>query len=135
MNLIFDTVASYGGRSKPKSWITLKKIQNKALQLINFKGPWESSAPLYKESKIFKLKGIVLLNNLQFVYHQINKNLPKSFHTFFTLQMEKHQYNTRRNSLNVPPVKITTYGSNSIVQSEMWTSYKINLTLNWHYLT
>ena len=70
--------------------INIEKIQNKTLKIINFKGSWESSAPLYKESKIFKLKDIVLLNNLQFVYDQINKNLPKSFHTFFILNSEQH---------------------------------------------
>ena len=92
----------------------IEKIQNKALPIITFKGSWESSAPVYKESKLFKLKDIVTLNNLQFVYDQINKNLPKSFHTFFILKTELHRHNTRGNSLNVPPVKATTYGSNSV---------------------
>ena len=64
----------------------IEKIQNKALQIINLKGPGESSAPLYKESNIFKLRDFVLLNNLQFAYDQINKNLPKLFHTFFYTQ-------------------------------------------------
>ena len=94
----------------------MKKIKNKALQIINFKGHWESSVPLYKELTIFKLKDIVLLNNLQFVYDQINKNLPKSLHIFFTLKAEQHRHNTRENSLNVPPVKTTTYGSNSVTR-------------------
>ena len=68
----------------------IEKIQNKALQIINFKCPWESSAPVNKEPKIFKLKDIVLHNHLKFVYDQINKNLPKSFHTVFTLKSEQH---------------------------------------------
>ena len=92
----------------------IEKIQNKALQIINFKGPWGSNAPLYKESKIFKLKDISALNNLQFVYDQINKNLLKLFNTYFTLKMEQHRQNTSGNSLNVPPVKATTYCSNSV---------------------
>ena len=115
----------------------IEKIQNKALRIINFKGRWESSAPLNKESKIFKLKDIVLLNNLQFVYDQINKGLSKSFHAFFTLKTEQHRHNTRGNSLNVPPVKTTTYGSDSVTCCAIreGTSYKINLILNRHYLT
>ena len=36
-----------------------------------------------KIKKKFKLKDIATLNNSQFVYDQTNKNLPKSFHTFF----------------------------------------------------
>ena len=59
----------------------------------------------------------------------MNENLPNSFQTFFTvtLKMEQHRHNTRRNSLNVPPVKTKTYGSDSqshSVRSETGTSYK-----------
>ena len=115
---IFESHLRYScqqwGQTQTQVMNNIEKIQNKALRIINFKGPWESSAPLYKESKNFKLKDIVLLNNLQFVYDQINKNLPKSFHTFFTLKTEQHRHKTRGNSLNVSPVKTTTYGSNSV---------------------
>ena len=49
-------------------------------------------------------------------YDQINKVLPKSFHTFFTLKTEQFWDNTRRNSLKVPSVKTTTtYGSKSVI--------------------
>ena len=75
----------------------IKKIQNKIIRIIKFKFPWESSAPLYKESNIFKLKDIVILNNLQFVYDQIIKNLPKSFHTF---------WHSRRNNIDTIPEEI-----------------------------
>ena len=122
LNLISDTVANCGGRPKTKSWITLKKIQSKGLRIINFKGPWESSASLYKELKIFNLKDIILLNNIQFVYDQINKNVPESFYTFFTLKTEQHR------QLMVPT-------QSQAVRSETGTSYKINLALNLNYLT
>ena len=102
------------GQAQTQVIKNIEKIQNKALRTIHFKCPWESSVPLYKESKILKLKDIVLLNNLKFVYDQINKNLPNSFHTFFTLKTEQHQHNTRGNSLNIPPVKTITYGSNLV---------------------
>ena len=100
------------GQTQTQVMDSIIKIQNKALWIINFKGPSKSSAPLYKESKIFKLRDIVLLNKLKFVNDQINKNLPKSFHTFFTLKTKQHRHHMTGNSLNVPPVKTTTYGSN-----------------------
>ena len=93
---------------------SIYKFQNKALRIINFKGPWKSSAPLYKKLKFFKLKNIVTLNNLQFVHDQINKNLPLSFANVFTLKTEQHQHYTRESNLNVPPVKTKTYDSNSV---------------------
>ena len=117
---IFESHLRYGcqlwRQTQTQFMNNTEKIQNKALRIITFNGPWESSAPLYKESKIFKLKDIVLLNNLQFVYDQINKNLPKSFRSFFALKTKQHRHNTRENSLNVPPVKTTTYGSNSVTR-------------------
>ena len=68
---------------------------------------------IYKESKIFKLKDIVTISNLKFVYDQMNKVLPRVFGKFFINKTRKHLYNTRGNSLDVPQVKTTTYGSNS----------------------
>ena len=131
---IFESHLRYGcqlwGQAQTQAINNIEKIQNKALRIINFKGPWESIAPLYKESKIFKLKDIVLLNNLQFVYDQINKNLPKSFHTLFTLKTEQHRHNTRGNSLNVPPVKTTTYGSNSVTSCAIRDWNKVQNQLN-----
>ena len=108
-----------GDRPKPKSWTALKKNQNNALQIINFKGPWESSASLWKESKFFKLKDIVTLNNVQFLYDQINKNLSKIIsHLFYTQDgttMTQCERNfPERTTLNVPPVKTITYVSNSV---------------------
>ena len=67
----------------------IEKLQ-KALRIINFKSLWESSALLYKESKVYKLMVIVTLNNLQFVYHQINKNLRNSFETFVTVKAKNN---------------------------------------------
>ena len=82
---IFESHLQYGsqlwGQTQTQVMNNIEKIQNKALQIFNFKGSWESSPPLYKKSKMFKLKDIVLLNHLQFAYDQINRNLPKSFHT------------------------------------------------------
>ena len=43
-----------------------------------------------------------------------SENLPKSFHTFCTVKSEQHRRNTKENSGNVPPVKTTTYRSNSV---------------------
>ena len=98
---------------------SIEKNQNNALRIINFKGPWESGASLCKESKFFKLKDIVTLNNVQFLYDQINKNLPKIIsHLFYTqdgttmTQCEKNF--PERTTLNVPPVKTITYVSNSV---------------------
>ena len=46
---------------------TTEQTKNNALQILNFKGPPEESDYLYKESKINKLKNIIIAN-CQFVY-------------------------------------------------------------------
>ena len=91
----------------------IEKTQNKYLRILNFKNPWELIEQIYKESKIFKLKDIVTISNLKFVYDQMNKLLPRVSEKIFINKTRQHLYNTRGNSLDVPQVKTTTYGSNS----------------------
>ena len=43
----------------------------------------------------------------------MNKILPRAFENVFINKTSQHPYNTRGNSLDVPQVKTTTYGSNS----------------------
>ena len=43
----------------------------------------------------------------------MNKLLPRVFKKIFINKTRQHLYNTRGNSLDVPQVKTTTYGSNS----------------------
>ena len=76
---------NYGGKHKhlQKSYKMLKKIQNKALRIGNFKNPWEPSEQIYKDPKIFKLKDIITISNLKFVCDQMNNILPKAYENFF----------------------------------------------------
>ena len=43
----------------------------------------------------------------------MNKILPRAFENVFINKTSQHPFNTRGNSLDVPQVKTTTYGSNS----------------------
>ena len=90
-----------------------KKIQDKGLRILNFKNPWDPIEQIHKESKIFKLKDIVTISNLEFVYDQMNKLLSKVFEKIFINKTRQHLFNTGGNSLEVLQVKTTTYGSNS----------------------
>ena len=139
LNLISDMAANHRGQTQTQVINSIEKNQNNALRIINFKGPWESSAPLCKESKFFKLKDIVTLNNLQFLYDQINKNLPKIISHLFCTQDGTTLAQCERNfpertTLNVPQVKTITYVSDSVTFCAIrdWKIFKINLILNWH---
>ena len=113
VNPTCDMDVNYGGKHKQKVLQNIEKIQNKALRILNFKNPWDPIEQIYKESKIFKLKDVVTISNLKFVYDQMNKPLPRVLENFFINKTRQHLYNTRGNSLDVPQVKTTTYGSNS----------------------
>ena len=56
---------------------------DKALRDLNFKNRWKPIEQIYKKSKIFKLKDIVTIINLKFVYDQMNKILPRIFENIF----------------------------------------------------
>ena len=101
------------GQAQTQVLENIEKIQNKVLRILNFKNPWEPIEQKYKESKMFKLKDIVTISNLKFVYDQVNKILPRVSENLFINKTRQHLYNTRGNSLDVPQVKTTTYASNS----------------------
>ena len=113
---IFEPHLRYGcqlwGQAQTQVLQNIEKIQNKALRILNFKNRWDPIEQIHKESKIFKLKDIVTISNLKFVYDQMNKLLPRALEKDF-INKTRHLYNTRGNSLDVPQVKTTTYGSNS----------------------
>ena len=99
---LFDTHLRYGcqiwGQNQSKIVEAKKRTQNKALRILNFKGPQESVDYLYKESKIDKLKNIIIKDNCRLVYDQLKNNLPETFSNFFTLNTQSHKHNTRKNS-------------------------------------
>ena len=107
----------------------MKRTQNKALWILNFKGPQESVDYLYKESKIDKLKNIIIKENCRLVYDQLKNNLPETFRNFFTLNAQLHKQNTRKNRLILPKVKFITYGSNSITLKAIKQGMKFKILL------
>ena len=74
---------------------------------------------LYKESKIDKVRNIIIIANCRFVYDQLQKKLPENFSIFFTLNTQLHHHNTRGNKLIVPNVNAARYGSNAITLKEI----------------
>ena len=57
--------------------------KQKAIRILNFKGPREGAQNLYKESKIDKVINIIIIANCRFVYDQLQKKLPESFWLFY----------------------------------------------------
>ena len=89
---------------------------------------WECQ-PLYKISKIFKLKDLVRTYDLQFVQNHLNSFLPKNFLNYFTKKTNLYDHDTRGIRLNVP-VTATCYGSNSITLKVIREQNKLQTKLN-----
>ena len=96
------------GQTQTQVLQNIEKVQNKALRILNFKNPWDQTEQIYKESKMFKLKDIVTISNLKFVYDQMNKLLPRVFEKIFINKTRQRLYNTKGNSLDVWQVKTMT---------------------------
>ena len=83
----FEPHLQYGcqlqGQAQTEVIQSIDKIQNKDLTILNFKNPWEPIEQVYKESKNFKVKDIVTISTLKFVYDQMNKILPRVFEKKF----------------------------------------------------
>ena len=100
------------GQAQTQVLQNIEKIQNKVLRILNFKNPWEPIEQKYKESKMFKLKDIVTISNLKFVYDQMNKLLPRVFEknllikpdNMFIIQEETPlMFRKLKQQLTVPP--------------------------------
>ena len=135
--VIFEPHLRYGcqlwGQAQTQVLQNIEKIQNKALRILNFKNPWDPIEQIYKESKIFKLKDIVTISNLKFVYDQMNKLLPRVFEKFFINKTRQRLYNTKGNSLDVRQVKTMTYASNSFTLHAIRTWNFFQNKLQHHY--
>ena len=99
---IFEHHLRYGcqllGQAQTQVLRNMEKIQNKTLRILNFKNPWEQIEQIYKEFKLFKLKDIVTISNLKFVYDQVYNSLPRVSEKIFINKTRQHLYNTRGNS-------------------------------------
>ena len=121
LRTIYFAILPYGcqiwRQKDSQEFKSITTVQNKGLRILNFKGLLEYSSPLYKSSKILKLIDLIKLNNILFVYDQINNNLPNTFENYFQLKRQQHNHFTRGKILNVPQVNTSLYGSNSITLS------------------
>ena len=85
----FDLIVGYGiqvlGRNKNEAIKDIEKSQERATWIPTFKWKNDPVNPLFKNSKIMKMKYNLPFNNCIFVYDQINEDVPSNFHDFSPL--------------------------------------------------
>ena len=89
---IFEPHLRYGcqlwGQAQTQVLQNIEK-KTKENKVLTFKNPWEPLEQIYKESKIFKVKDIVTISNLKFVYDQMYKVLPGVFEKILLIKPDK----------------------------------------------
>ena len=117
---IFSSLLQYGSQiwgQSNKSISKMKKIQNKALRIMNFEHPRSSASPLYKKCKILKFADHIKLSNFIFAYDNLKGNVPSALSDTITLVNLEHGQSSRNqvsNQVNIPAVRTVSSGSNSI---------------------
>ena len=96
---IFDSIVRYGiqdwRQNKYQAIKDIETIQEKTIRILNLKSKNDSVNPLFKNSKIMKMKDILTFNKLLFEYDQINEDMSFNFDNFFIISENQHPYNTR----------------------------------------
>ena len=70
-------------------------LQKRALRIINYSNYNAHTEPVFKSTKLLKIKDLCTLQELKFCHRLENKSLPQYFCHIFTENSETHDYNTR----------------------------------------
>ena len=128
---IFSSLLLYGSQiwgQANQPVLTLRRIQNKALRIINFEHHRTSANILYHNSKILKLGDSIKLSNFLYAHDIFTNNIPSVFCNILHLTENSHLFNTRNikyKSFIIPTVRTTIFGLNSIKSKSVgiWNSY------------
>ena len=90
-------------------------LQNKALRILTFSAPRESSRPLYLQLKVLQFRQQVEMQNVLLVNSSLNKLTPLSLQNIFEFCRNGHNHGLRNQlRLTQKNVRTTKYGLNSI---------------------
>ena len=132
---LFDSHVNYClqsvGYLNQASYDKIEKLQNRALRLLHFKSPRESSQPLFIRSRILPVKKQLILKNCLFAFDFINNKVPNYFNDF--LRFARYHPGTRQSQLrlDIPKtstIRFGTYNIASIITKD-WNEYHSFLSI------
>ena len=124
----------YGCQSWGQSFNTrdIEKLQNKTINIINFKTGSLHLNNQLKTVEILKLKDLIFFNNIPFVFDQLKEDLPQTFKSYFLIKFDYHIYihsrktisinthRTKKTLLDVPLKNTSQYGTNLITSRSIF---------------
>ena len=107
------------------------------MRIINFSDKYTSTKPLFSKLKILSFDEIVNLQNCLLVLNVLKKEVPEALQELLKNTANQHYYNTRgayRNKLNLPQVRTTHYGLQSIKykSAKAWNEMKTKISDKLH---
>ena len=132
---IFASLLSYGCQiwgQNNNIHLKMKKLQDKAIRIINFKPLCYPVNTLYKNCEILKFKDNIDLLNCLYAHDNINSYLPKTLFNKLALARNIHSHRTRHSEIDqifIPIVRTTSSGLNSIRNRSALTWNYFNRTI------
>ena len=118
---LFNSHLIYGceiwGQRETQLFRNIKKLQDKAIRIINFKSDDSDVNSFYHKNKILKINDFIELKNVLLVKDSLQGNTTASLQNNFRLTREMHNHgtrNARNNLVDIPQVRTQTYGHFSI---------------------
>ena len=91
------------------------KLQKQCIRIITYSEFTEHIGPLFSELKLLKVKDIVSLTKLPFMFDFINENVPDELKTIFVINRSIHSYETRSSMVfHIPKAKTSRFGLNTL---------------------
>ena len=89
--------AQIWGQPSSDSKNKINTAQNKALRIINYKGPRETENPLYLKNNILKLPDLIHPENFTLILRPYKGRTPRGINRLFVKKIHSHQHETRDN--------------------------------------
>ena len=124
------------GQCNQQYFLSLFRLQKRAIRLITFSNKMTHSAPLFQSLGILSLESMYILSVLLFVFKFHHRILPPVVDELFQFNSSIHSVNTRQRSLLHVPIIRSKYTKQSIrsrgvhIWNQIPQMVDINLTLN-----
>ena len=118
---IFYSYLTYGcnlwGITSEENLKMIEIIQKKAIRIMTFSDFKAHTNPLFMDLKLLKVRDLIKIYQLKFVFEFYKGNLPVEFNNIFEFNRNIHKYETNSASkylLHIPRIFTATYGNKSI---------------------
>ena len=91
------------------------KLQKRCIRIITYTEFTEHTSRIFSELKLLKVKDIVLLTKLLYMFSFINENVSAELNTILAINRSIHSYETRSSMVfHTPKTKTSSFGLSTL---------------------